>query len=110
VKAGALRHFLTVEQDAGPRDAPDWQLYCERHGEVREVAGSTARRGAIVTAEVLSEVYLRADSETVLITPQMRIRFTNRFGQAKILDVLAVLDETGKGRELKIECRRNAAC
>ena len=110
MRAGALRHLLTVEQDLGTRDVPDWQFYCERHGEVRELAGSVARRGPILTAEVQTEVFLRADSETVLITPQMRIRFTSRFEQEKILDVIAVLDETGKGRELKIECRRNAAC
>ena len=110
MRAGALRHFITVEEDAGTRDAPNWQMYCERQAEVREISGSVVKRGPIATAEVLSEVFLRADSTTVLITTQMRIRFDDRFGNEKILDVISVLDETGTGRELKIECRRNASC
>lgn len=110
MKAGLLRHFITVEQNDGTRDVPDWQTYCERHAEVREVAGARVQKGPIVVAEVVSEVFLRADTETVRITPQMRIRYTNRFNQEKTLDVVAVLDETGKGRELKIECRRSTSC
>lgn len=110
MRAGLLRAYITVERDLGTRDAADWQMYCETKGDVREVQGNLDKRGQIVTAQVFSEVFVRANSETVRIIPQMRMRYTDRFGNEKILDVVAVLDETGKGRELKIECRRNAAC
>lgn len=110
MRAGLLRNYVTVEQDVGTRDAANWQMYCQRQAEIREVEGNLDKRGAIVTAQVFSEVFLRADSETVRIIPQMRMRYSDRFGNEKILDVVAVLDETGNGRKLKIECRRNAAC
>ena len=110
MKAGALRHYLTVQQDTGTRDAENWQQYCTRYGEVREVSGAEDESGLIATAEVITEVYLRADYETARIAPQMRIVYTDRFNQQKTLDVLAVVDETGRGRELRITCRRNSAC
>lgn len=113
MNAGRLRSFVTFETDEGAKPAQgehDWQPYCQRSGEVRELDGQELVKAQQIWPQVTTEIRLRADSETALITPKMRARFSDRFGNEKVLDIEAVLDETGRGIELRLKCMRQGVC
>lgn len=112
MRAGLLRQFITVEQDVGTtvtgagQPIKEWQVFCERHAHVKELQGRELFSSQQKWPEVDTTVVLRGDADTVAITSKMRVRYTNRFLQEKILNILIPMDDDGCGVTILLQCRK----
>lgn len=104
MRAGALRHRITIEQPAGTVDTfgeqdDTWTTVATVWGSL-EAAGKGGSEGSQqerMEAVVSYEVHLRYRGS---LTPGMRLTLGSRH-----FDVVSVADLEGRGRELVLICK-----
>jgi SPP1 family predicted phage head-tail adaptor len=99
MRAGHLRHLLTIEQASEARDAhgqavQTWSTFGTVWGSLEPISG----RETFLAAQVQAEVTARARVRYLAgITPKMRINF-----ESKIYAITAVIDRELRHRELEL--------
>lgn len=106
MRAGQLRHRITIEHDVADPDNPgpggvvaeDWQPWLENEpAEVIEAAGAEIVWGNVqVKATTTHAIRMRFRDGT---SPEMRVIFDGR-----TLGITSARDKDGRRRELIIEC------
>ncbi len=106
MRAGQLRTRVTIEQVTETRDTfgdpvPSWGTFAARYADVLPQSGREFIAARQRWPELSHLVRLRAVAG---ITPKMRARIG-----ARVLDILAVLDQESRGREVVLACRELVA-
>jgi SPP1 family predicted phage head-tail adaptor len=99
IRAGALRHTLTIEEATETRDAhgqavQTWATFASVPGAFEPLTGREVFAAAQVQAEVTARARIRYLEG---VTPKMRISF-----ESKIYAITAVIDRELKHRELEL--------
>lgn len=104
MKAGTLRHRLTLERKATWTDAmgarhSDWKVTAQHWGRVRALSNREVEGGAApgISTETDYEATLRWPVE---LAPGDRLRF-----RGTILDVLSIVDAQERRRSVTVLCR-----
>ena len=85
MRAGALRHLVTIESQANTRSAtgeviPTWSTLVERWAEVRPLTGKEPYVAALqLQGEQMHRVRMRYDAALDAVTTKMRIKFGSRY-------------------------------
>ena len=108
MRAGQLRHFVTVQQvtetqDASGQPIESWATYIQRWASVKPLSGDSRElfTSAQRWPEVEVKITLRGDETTRLITPKMRVLFGT-----KIYNILAAVDIEERGIKIELMCRK----
>ena len=101
MRAGKLRHRITIEQNTPTRDAlgaevDSWTTFAVRWAAVEPLGGREFWDAAQVNAERRTRFRLR---HLAGVTPAMRVSFDNR-----VFDIHAVIDAGERNRELELVC------
>lgn len=102
MKAGELRHKVTLQQMSTTRDSfgavvETWADVATVWAAIEPAGGRETLAGQEVTAEVTHRVRIRYRAD---VTPEMRANF-----QGRVFDIQAVLNVDGRGRELHLLCK-----
>lgn len=106
MRAGSLRHALTVQQPTETRDATGdvietWADYCARRAAYEVMGGKEAMAAGLQEqAELRYRVTLRRDPVTAAIVPKMRALLDGR-----VLDIEQAFDPNGMKRDIHLICR-----
>lgn len=103
MRAGRLRHLVTIQQDTGTTvdgsnaHVADWTTLDKVRAEVRPTGGGESYRGLQVVAEatILVIMYFRSD-----VTTKMRI-----IHEGRTLNILQVSELTGRRRDMAVQCK-----
>jgi SPP1 family predicted phage head-tail adaptor len=107
MRAGELRHRVTIQQDTGTavdgkgQPTESWATYCERSAARRALQG---REGEMVRQRYADADYalvLRFDPTTALITPRMRVQEIIE-SVTRTFDIRSALDPDGRRREMEL--------
>lgn len=103
MRAGALRHFITIRQPVETQDGAgglltSWQNVANVWAEVVDLSGREYFSAQQVSSEVTTRIRIRYRSGVI---PKMQVKD----GDVDY-DILAVLDPTGRREELHLMCRR----
>lgn len=109
MRAGRLRHRVTIQQPAETRDADgavieSWNTYAVRSASVEPKTGRERWVSDQRFAEVDYLVRLRYDSVAVAITPKMRVSYDGR-----IFNITAVIHVNERRREIHLMCQEEGA-
>ena len=101
MRAGKLRHRITIEQNTPTRDAlgaevDSWSSFAVRWAAVEPLGGREFWDARRVNAERRVRFRLRY---VVGVTPEMRVSFDGR-----VFDIQAVIDVEERNRELQLVC------
>ena len=105
MKAGRLRTIVSLEQRVETTQnefgeiEPTWSRMYYRHATVAPLSGREYIQAQAVNAEVTHQVTLRADTETLELTPKWRIGIE---GTDRVFVVLAVRNINERSRELVV--------
>lgn len=103
MRAGALRHRVTIQERATGRDAvgqpvDSWQTFATRWAEVTDVEGRELVRDGAYSAQVTTLVRIRHLDG---VTADMRVVHGSR-----TLELVGPpIDKEGRVRELELPCR-----
>ena len=107
MRAGTLRHRVTIQQDSGTakdgkgQPTESWTTFCQRAAARRALQG---REGDVIRQRYADADYLyllRYDAKTALITPRMRLQQTIE-GVVHTFDIHPPLDPDGRRREIQL--------
>lgn len=103
VRIGQLRHRLTIEQavrtdDSGGGAAVSWDVVDEVWGHIEALSGKENFEADRISGEASFRIIIRHRSD---LAPSMRFRHN-----AKIYEILALMDQDGRGRFLTCKCER----
>ncbi len=102
MRAGSLRHRITIQQATTTQDAygepvPTWATYATRWAAIVPVSGSEADVDGMETAEVRHKFRIRHTSG---VRPKMRISYDSR-----VFEILAVIDVGERGKQMELICQ-----
>lgn len=103
MRAGALRHSITIERQVSTRDkfgAPssEWEVFATTYAAIEDLTGREALEAQQVKSRITSRITMRYLDG---ITPSMRI---NHNGQ--LYNILWVADPEGRKRVLHLHAER----
>lgn len=81
------------------KDDGNWELYCARHLEERQITGREAMQAQQPMADVTGLYRMRADTVTQGITPKMRLRIDGRK-----LNISRAITVGNPVREIELQC------
>ena len=102
MRAGALRHSITIQQTDETRSATGsvtntWSTFAKVRAEVRPTTGIEQVAGDQVVADVTHQVRIRWYDG---VTPKMRVLFGRR-----VLEIIHVINLFERDREMNLLCR-----
>ncbi len=104
IRAGRLRHTVTIERNEPTRDATGaevaaWSRHVVRRASIEPLQGREFWASRQTNAEVSVRVRLRWDGDTAAITPKDRVVFDGR-----TFDVVSVIVPNEARREVHLMC------
>lgn len=104
MRAGTLRHRVTIQQKAVTRDSygaevVTWQDVATTWGAVEPLSGREYLAALQTQAEVTTRIRLRYRSD-VTLQPEMRATWTGH-----VYDILAIVEVETRQREVHLMCR-----
>lgn len=104
MRAGQLRHQITIQRPVETRDAvgavvTEWQPSPPVWAEVGDISGREYFAAQAVNAETTTRIRIRHRAG---IVPKMRVLHPLT---GTVYDIQAVLDPTGRRQELHLMCR-----
>lgn len=105
MRAGRLRHSVTIEQPVITKDAANdpqtsYEVYVTRRADVLPMRGAELVKAKLEVGEITHKITLRYDAKTALITHKMRVNFRGR-----ILELIAPPVNVGeRSRDIELLC------
>lgn len=102
MRAGKLRHAITIEQASGAADGMGgftntWSAFASVRGSIEPISGDEIDRGQQITGGRTHMIRIRGH---VLPTPGMRAKFGTR-----IFEIVSVLTPNEIKKERQLSCR-----
>lgn len=104
MRAGALRHKVTIEQPTNSQDSmggltQTWTTYAIRFAEVKPLSGREFFDAQQYAADVNYRIRLRYDDTSKNITPSMRVSWDSR-----VFDIESVINRDERNKEIILMC------
>lgn len=113
MRAGQLRHLVTIEKVTETRSGADvvetWSTHTEQWAQVRPLTGRELFTSQQRWAEVDTQIVMRGNPETRGITSKMRVVLNDTLANpptSKIFNILAVMDIEERGVQINLMCRK----
>lgn len=111
MRAGHLRHRITVQQAATAPNAygepiATWSTYLTAWASIEPASGREYQAAATQQQAVTHKVRMRYRDG---VTPEMRIKFTDRTSTDRYFDIESVIEPQVRGVELVLMCREQLA-
>lgn len=105
MRPGRLRHRVTLQQRVeSTRNTfgevePTWLVTAYRHAQVSPLTGKEYIQAQQVQADVTHRIVMRADQDTLALTPKWRIGLD---GTSRVFDILSVLNIDERDRMVEV--------